>query len=401
MTVIEFRTRSSRLPSSFGGELRIWIGEAESRREETRLRHQREILKKLARRKQWQVLKGIKDGRYTVEQVARIADESGLDMVAHELRKPVVAPSIGELAEKWVETIEHDRTRYVYELDLGRLLDFVGRETPVTEVGSHTVDDAFDHLREEGLARNTLAGCRTAWSAFYTWFEERDRSLAATEGREPVLRIHPVRHSRKARTLNASSTVSDFMAPETFERLQKHAPKAMRPQYATLLYAGLRLGEFVHLRPQDVELPAKIRVRPHGPRESAWVPKGYPGHDHSVRDVPIHREKLLPLLEWYAEELAGERRFFTNPRTFGAWNQPTFRDQMERDCKAAGVPYGRKTEGGFTPHALRHTLASWLAQRDVQLMKIAQILGNTVQTTADYYARLLPKDLDETLNRVL
>lgn len=404
MTVIELRVRSKRVPEDLfpGGECRIWIGEAETSRQVNHLRHQREVLRKLARRGQWKLLRQVKDGEHTVEEVVRLADEAGVDTVHLELRETAAAPTIGEAVEAWVKTIEHDKTRDTYERDVRRLVEHVGAETPITEIGSHDVDDAVDHLREDvGLAHNTLAGCRTAWSAFFSWFEERDQSRALTDGRDPLLRIHPVRHSKKMKRLQSRATRRTFLTEEQYRRLMEHALRQMRPQYATLTYAGLRAGELVHLRPVDVDLPSVLRIRPHGPRESHWVPKGYPNHEHSVRDVPIHQEHLLPLLEWYERELAGEERFFVNPRTFRPWTHQSLRKQLERDCTAAGLPYGRDAEGGITPHVLRHTLASWLAQKDVQLMKIARILGNTVETVSRYYAHLLPSDLDETLNRTL
>ena len=399
MTVIEFRTRTAALPDDFGGELRIWLGDADTRAEEDRLRHQRAVLKKIARRRQWDVLRGIKDGRYTTEQVVRVVDESGIDTLHLELRSPAAPPPIDEAVDQWLQTIAEDRTRDAYEIRVGRLLDHVGRDTPVDRIGEHDIEDALDRLRGDGLARNTLAGTITAWSALFTWLMDRDRSVARKEGRPPMLDVHPVRESRRLREVKTHSTRVRFLSREEYDRLIEAAPRQMRAQYATLTFAGLRIGEFVHLRPQDVDLPARIRIQDHGPAE--WSPKGYPRWDHGIRDVPIHRTELLPHLEWYAREMAGERRFFVNFRNFEPWTARNFRRQMERDCEAAGLIYGRDAEDGVTPHTLRHTLASWLAQRDVQLQKIAELLGDTVSTVSTYYAHLLPSDLDETLNEAL
>ncbi len=115
-------------------------------------------------------------------------------------------------------------------------------------------------------------------------------------------------------------------------------------------------------------------------------------------DIPVHRRHLLPYLEEYAREWAGEERFFVNPRTGHPWSYDAWRDQVERDVLAAGLEYGREHPRGVTAHTLRHTIASWMAQADVQLMKIAMHLRDSVATASKYYAHLLPSDLEETIN---
>lgn len=52
---------------------------------------------------------------------------------------------------------------------------------------------------------------------------------------------------------------------------------------------------------------------------------------------------------------------------------------------------------GVTPHDLRHTYASWMAQDGVELYRIAALLGDTVATTERHYAHLKPGHFDEAL----
>lgn len=396
MTAVEFRIRSERVPAELfpQGEVRIYLGDASTKRERAVLVHRREVLRKLARRGQWDVLRGIRDQRYTVEEVVRIVDESGVDTLHMEIRDPGAGEPLGEMVQTFLASIEVEKTRAAYETDLNRLLTAVGADTSWDRVGRHEVNDLLDAMRRKGLSPNTRAGAKTAWSAFYTWAIDRDESMAEQQERPARMASHPVRKAKKVKT---ATTRHRWLTPEELDRLLEVSSPPMRAQYLTLAYTGMRIGEFITRRPEEVDLPRRIRILP----REGWAPKGYPGYDHGVRDIPIHRARLLPALERYREEWAGDRTFFVNPRTVEPWTHESFRQQLKRDLEAAGLIYGRKHPDGVVPHTFRHTLGSWLAQEDVQLLKIARILGDTVAIVVKYYAHLLPSNLDETLNEAL
>ncbi len=46
---------------------------------------------------------------------------------------------------------------------------------------------------------------------------------------------------------------------------------------------------------------------------------------------------------------------------------------------------------GITPHVLRHTAATWMAQQGVSLKRIAAYLGNSVVTVDRVYAHHTPE----------
>ncbi len=63
----------------------------------------------------------------------------------------------------------------------------------------------------------------------------------------------------------------------------------------------------------------------------------------------------------------------------------------------AGVSIHAPARGATT---LRHTFASWLAQKDIQLLKIAKLMGDTVAIVESTYAHLLPTDLRGAVERL-
>jgi integrase len=51
-------------------------------------------------------------------------------------------------------------------------------------------------------------------------------------------------------------------------------------------------------------------------------------------------------------------------------------------------------------HSLRHTFASWLAQKGTSLYEIQKLLGHKNITTSQIYAHLLPSELHETVSQL-
>jgi len=402
MTPVEFRDRSRRAP---GGEFRLVLGDPGSAKERRLLERRRELCKRIARRGEWDVLEALKSGLLTFEEVERAIDQKGVAdyRVALSTKRPVLAPTLDAHADRWLEQIERDGTRGVYSPHLHRLRDFrvdgerLG-DRPWPTVYGHHVRDAYTEVRKE-LAHNTARTCLGAWGSFFTWAVDREATEAEEQGREPLAVVSPVRRAK--RWGKPKTTRHRFFSRGEYRRLARVAREEMRAQYATLVFTGLRIREFTVLPPVHVKLPTVVSVGPWG----TWAPKGYPRSTRGVRDIPIHRTELLPLLEDYRERFAGEETFFVNPRSGERWSYSAFAFQMELDVTAAGLVYGQRRDGevtpeGVTPHTFRHTLATWLCQDDVSLVKIARILGDTVETVERHYAHHVPTDLDRAINNL-
>jgi len=389
------------------GSFRMQLGIARSRRELGVLEDRKKVLRRLADRGEWDVLDAVKEGRASAEEVERLIDQLGIDNYRSRfvLAPPAPdAPTLRAHMATWLATIQKPSTKKAYGRALPWLLDYevdgvkLG-ERPWPKIARHTIRDLKASLEH---SINSVRLYMGAWSSFYSWAIEREQSEAEEQGREPLLTANPVQQAKAwspiERTRHRFLTLAEFRT-----LLTKSAP-AMRPQYATLILCGLRIEEFMHLPPAHVHLPSHIHIGPWG----TWAPKGYPRYKHGVRDVPLHRE-LGPMLEEYAATQGDGPAFFVNPNTGQGWSYVGFTKRMARDIEAAGMIYGQwsraggkleRSREGVTPHTFRHTLASWLAQKDVQLMKIAAILGDTVETVEKHYAHLVPTDLDQSVNRV-
>jgi|GEM_PF-5513213 len=392
---MDFRNRSSRVPLNLfpGGDCRIYLGDPKDRAEERLLAARRGVLKDLAQRGEWDVLAAIRDSRWTVEEVVRLVEEHGLRHYREHLPRPSDTMTIEGAVEEFLDTVKNQNTRKVYGWHLRRLVELVGNDTPLERLGEDQVDDIVVDMDRSGLARNTQAKFLTAGSALYTFWIGRETSRARREKRKPWITHNPFRAAKKVTT---RPTRQRFLLWEEYQRLLDVVGPPLVAQYASCVWLALRPDEFITLPPEHVVLPTHVSIQPFGD----WTPKGYPRSERSVGDVPVHQKHLCPLLKEYQEKWAGDKTFFVNPRTGEPWTYRPWRDQVKRDVKKAGMIYGRKHHQGITPHTFRHTVPSWMAQRDVQILKIAKFIRNTPVVAQAYYAHLLPGDVDDTLNRL-
>lgn len=167
----------------------------------------------------------------------------------------------------------------------------------------------------------------------------------------------------------------DFFTFEEAARLIAAAPEEWRAMITVALRTGLRLGELMALRWQDVDLTAgKLTVRQNVVRGIIGTPKS-----GKAREVPLSDEALTTLKR---------HRHLRGPLVFcdlsgRMLRVPTTRYGMERACRIAGL-----RQAGW--HMLRHTFASHLAMRGVPVKVIQELLGHaTIQMTMRY-AHLSP-----------
>lgn len=176
--------------------------------------------------------------------------------------------------------------------------------------------------------------------------------------------------------LKAPAPDFDFLDFDEAERLVKAAEGQLRTMLLVALKTGMRHGEILALRWQDVDLVAgRITVRQNVVRGIIGTPKsGKPreialGND--VRDaLKAHRHLRGPLVFCTMDGKMLTDSELKNPLTHA--------------CKRAGLrPIGW--------HMLRHTFASHLAMRGATLKVIQDLLGHASIVMTMRYAHLAPE----------
>jgi integrase len=160
--------------------------------------------------------------------------------------------------------------------------------------------------------------------------------------------------------------------------------------FALLLDTGVRIGEALGLRHEDVAIAE---------RQVMVVPRT---NDNRAR-AKARRSRIIPasseLMRLYADYLNGEYGALDSDYVFvNLWAAPhghpltysALYDLVRRLRRRTGVAFG--------PHLFRHTYATWLLRRGAGMESVKELLGHaSIATTIDTYGHLSVEDARQTL----
>jgi site-specific recombinase XerD len=284
----------------------------------------------------------------------------------------------------------------------------------------------LQQLQERGRSPRTLRAYELDWLQFATWYTEVNQEpftldrLAAMDVQDYI--TWGQQQGLKAATLNRRlAWLKQYVAwgegrgavnPEMRKRIkaipiqrkQQLAPRSLTPAEArkllkevkvrgnprdeaiisTLLYTGLRVGELVSLKLDDVTLSERkgiIHVR-------AEVAKG--GKERVVPVSKNAREALKEYMEERPEESNGAL-FIGRQGPLSVEGVAAVVDKYAAWSRLEGV----------TPHILRHTFAySYLENNNNDLVALADILGHSDLNTTRIYTKRRLSDLQAGAERV-
>lgn len=170
----------------------------------------------------------------------------------------------------------------------------------------------------------------------------------------------------------------DFLTFEESERLIAHAKGTWCTMILVALRTGLRRGELLGLRWEDVDLDrGRIRVVENYVRGQFKAPKsGKP------REVPLSGEARAALAQHRERWGAVGKRVFCDAQG-KPYTQGVMASQLERACRLAGL----RVIGW---HVLRHSFASALVMRGVAIRAVQDLLGHASIVITQRYAHLAP-----------
>lgn len=251
-----------------------------------------------------------------------------------------------------------------------RLIDFLGRYRG-EEIGRfallnlHATDlRAFlADRRAEGIGASSAAREMSAVRAFLTY--------AAAEQGNPA-QLPRTRAPKRPRTLPRPASPTDAIA--LAEDAGAAAPNdwigARDLAILLLLYgAGLRVAEAMGLTARVLPLGQAMRVT------------GKRGKTRIVPLVPAVKEAINAYVALCPYPLAGEVPLFV-----GAKGGPLNPDLVRRAVRGARARLG--LPDSLTPHALRHSFATHLMARGVDLRSLQELLGHASLSSTQIYTEV-------------
>jgi len=185
----------------------------------------------------------------------------------------------------------------------------------------------------------------------------------------PVLSVKPLREEMGRMR---------FLSLEEAGRLMECASHHLRPIIATALCTGMRRGEIMGMRWQDIDLRNRTIFVPHTKNgHSRYVP---------ISDSLFNVLSNLPGHKGIDYLFAGEPKIGKKGKHFN-----DVRTSFENACTLAGIE-------NFRFHDLRHTAASHMAMVGIPLKIIGEVLGHRSIEMTERYAHLSPGVLRNAVN---
>ena len=307
---------------------------------------------------------------------ARWALKRGLPVSSRKL-------TLEQFLGSWLEVVK-DRVRAStyesYELNARRLTAELG-ELPLASLSPSLIQATYQHLLRRGL---------TAYSVLQTHqLLHRVLNHAFHLGliaKNPALLAYPPRPRRREMTALGTSQLRLLLQSTRSDRLY--------PLWVLLSCAGLRLGEALGLRWQDIDLEGSrlsvrralqrrrgvglIFVDPKTTRSRRAVELGGSAVE-ALREHELRQSSLRLFTPGWRDSGLVFTNLHGRPMDPGQANS-----ELTRSLKAAGLPRIRV-------HDLRHTTATVLLQAGIHPKVVQELLGHkTVATTLDTYSHVLP-----------
>ncbi len=324
-------------------------------------------------------------------------------IAAHESDQATVHPatphvdvSVAQAADAWLEYGRTERewkhsTASDYTDVARRIVRELG-SLPVSSVREQHLKQFLLQLRPERngapLPTPPSARMRAKYTvvlrAIFTHAEEQEWIEQSPANR---LRVN----KRKRQSKNHPLRRDEYLTPDEVHSIVRAAARQRELDAAivlTLAFAGLRLGEGLALRWQDVDFArAALRVETNWTKGRTGTPKGGSG-----RTVPMADEiaNALQCVAQRGHTLAAEDLVFLGTR--GAHvDVHGFRRRF----------YESQVEANVTPrrtlHQLRHTFATVCASHGIPLRTIQGWCGHEDYATTERYAHFLPRHEDAAL----
>jgi integrase len=302
-----------------------------------------------------------------------------------------VIPTLDEWAARYIDSLAgasgstkagyRSSYRHSFGKHLGHIrLDLIDRETIARTIG--TLQKTGGRAGN-GYADKTIANQHGLLSAMF------DTAVA-----DRIIDTSPCVNVRLPRSTEHTDTPKRFLTEDEFATLWQHAGEHHRPLLETLVGTGIRWGEAEALTVADVDLKRRLlsinkaakwsgvkRTRIIGPTKTP----------RSRRTISLPAE-LVETLEKITRGRALDERLFLAPRGGPLGHKVFWSSVWLPACERAQLADPRPRI-----HDLRHTHASWLIAEGVSMKALQERLGHeSIKTTMDLYAHLMPGALQET-----
>lgn len=308
---------------------------------------------------------------------------------AGQLGEPTSA-TVGEYLDRWLSNVEPNTRRTTlsgYRRDLGRIVRCLGNRRLV-DLTPMQIESAYADLLKSGSAKGGALSAKTVYNAHSTFRRALNDAV-----RLGVLIRNPVTAARSPRWTKAD--IATWTAPQLREFLEGTADDPLHAAYVLIATTGMRRGEAMGLRWQDVDLDAGfVRIRQTLTTVNDKLVFDTTKTVKSRRRISLDPATVAALkrhaeLEAKGRLLLGDAWDNSNDLVFtNEHGTPVHPDRwsghFKQHVKRLGLPELRG------PHSLRHTWATLALGAGVHPKVVSERLGHsTIAITLDTYSHVV------------
>ena len=321
----------------------------------------------------------------------QIIKNISLDTLAKHYREHEL-PDIFNETKPTPDAVEEDRKSYAtqvtYEGYLGKWILPRWRSYRLSDVKAVDVEKWLKTLcfQKTGtpLARGSKAKIRNIMSALYSHairWEWADRN--------PITSVRQSAKRQKA---------PDILVPEEIVAILKELPEPLRTMIELDAFTGLRRGELIGLRWEDVDFEVLVL---HIRRSVVAMVQGLPKTEASQKDVPLDAQLAESLFTWRqrcAYATAADW-VFASPQMKG--KQPYWPGTLWRYYGRPALKRAKVTKN-VTYHTFRHTFGTLLNANGENAKVVQELLRHaSLKVTTDVYMQAVSSQKREAQSKLV
>ena len=282
----------------------------------------------------------------------------------------------------YIEFAENERNLSLntidnYCRDLGKYSEFLsGKVVTLDQVHRNHLIEYFANMMESGLNPSTVGRAITAIRMFHKFLEN-----------EGVLNFNPVKSIRYPKSRNKLPRV---LSPHEINMLLSTPNTKNHHGYRDMIIlemfwaTGIRCSELVDMKLSDLHLKERYIM--------------ILGKGNKMRIVPIH-DDVSKKLQHYLKKVRTKL-------LKGKESEAVFISNHGKKYSRCGVyklvkKYANEADisKNVTPHLLRHSFATALTEKGIDLRTMQELLGHSNISTTGIYLHISPKFLKDQYNK--
>ncbi len=274
---------------------------------------------------------------------------------------------------------------YLYHevLEYRRYLEGEKRSENTIKEYTHFVEDMLRHIKKkaEDITLNDLKKYKMYLSTKKRY--SKNSLYLAIQAIKAYFKYKGLDTARELSSPKRPRQMPKYLTEEEVRRLLSAAQDNPR-DYAILsflAYSGLRVSELCNLKIEDVDFQERV-VRVHS------------GKGDKDRIVIVSQHAIEALEEYLSTRDDSLEYLFSSRKSERITRVQVFRI-VKKYARKAGI------KKSVTPHVLRHTLATTLLRRGVDIRYIQQFLGHSSVATTQIYTHVNDEMLKSVYDKVL